>query len=200
MLGLVLSGGQEVAVSGPEVVYRYTATAASVPSYVFRMRVDGSGSFVETVAGADGAPFESKGELKVSAKTAEAVFAQAEAVKGGGFHCASKAKGIANTGAKVLEFGGGSCTWNFSENKNVTGMAEVFQGMAFTLDEGRKLAFKRRYDRLGLNDEMTFLWDGVKSGQALELGNIAGVLGAIAGDGEVMERVRVKAAELAKMK
>ena len=49
----------------------------------------------------------------------------------------------------------GSCVYNYSDNKNVALLTDTFLGIAFTLDEGRKLDFLHRYDRLGLDAEMT---------------------------------------------
>ncbi len=49
--------------------------------------------------------------------------------------CASKAKNIADTGKKGLTYKGadgqGSCLYNYSENKGVAQLAELFQAIAF---------------------------------------------------------------------
>ncbi len=185
--------------AGAEVVFRFTATISSLPSYVFKVREDGSGSFESTKVAGDGSTQEVKRPLTISAKTAAAIFAGAAAAKEGGFDCASKAKGIAHMGVKVLEFGGGACTYDYSENKAVAGLTDTFQAMAATLEAGERLAFKHRYDRLGLNDEMTSLVEAVKMGRAIEVGNIAGVLRSLVDDGDVLERVRTRAAGLLKM-
>jgi hypothetical protein len=114
--------------------------------------------------------------------------------------CEATAKNIANSGKKTLSYvgadGAGSCTYNYSENKNVTTLTDTFLFIAFTLDEGRRLEFLHRYDRLGLDEEMTELVQAVKSGHALELETIAPVLTSIAGDAAVMQRVRSQATKL----
>jgi hypothetical protein len=198
-LGIMVSGQAAVVESGAPVVrFRFAAVVPTLPSYTFEVKADGSGTYVGSAAGADGRVQEVKQPLVVSEKTAVGLFDAAKSVQAGGFECASKAKGIANTGVKVLEYGGGSCTYNFSENKTLVGLTDSFQAMAVTLDEGRKLAFKHKYDRLGLNDEMTALVAEVKDGRAIEVGLIAAVLESIVKDGDVLERVRGKAVDLLK--
>jgi hypothetical protein len=114
--------------------------------------------------------------------------------------CASKAKNIADTGTKTLSYsapdGSGSCTYNYSENKDVQSLTEIFEGMAETMDEGRQLDHLHRYDRLGLDSAMTFLAEEVTAGHALEVGTIAASLRSIAEDADVMQRVRARARTL----
>jgi hypothetical protein len=64
------------------------------------------------------------------------------------------------------------------------------------MDEGRELDFLRRYDRLGLDDAMTFLAQEVSAGRALEVGTIAVSLRSVADDADVMQRVRARARTL----
>ena len=89
-----------------------------------------------------------------------------------------------------------SCIYNYSQNKNVAMLTDTFQGIAYTLDEGRRLDFLHRYDRLGLDDEMSNFEAQVKAGGALELGTIAPTLAAIVADMELIERVRVQAEKM----
>ena len=114
--------------------------------------------------------------------------------------CASKLKNIADTGKKTLSYsaadGHGSCEYNYSENKGVTMLTDTFMGIAYTLDEGRRLEFLHRYDRLGLDAEMITLSQEVDAGRALELGTIAPTLAAIADDTAVLQRVRLRATKL----
>ncbi len=72
----------------------------------------------------------------------------------------------------------------------------MFLAIAFTMDEGRRLDFLHRYDRLGLDAEMITLAHEVDEGRAMELGTIAPTLDAIAGDTALMQRVRLRAAKL----
>lgn len=119
--------------------------------------------------------------------------------------CDSHRKGMADTGAKTLIYHEAykgdmlSCTYNYSDSKAITELTQLFQGMAFTLDEGRKLEREHRYDRLALDAEMNVLVEAIKAGSALEPGNIAATLRSLADDIEVMERVRVRALKLLEM-
>ena len=118
------------------------------------------------------------------------------------FHngCESKARNIANTGAKTISYTGpdgtAQCTYNYSENKAVAGLTDTFQGIAATLDEGRTLDLKHKYDRLGLDREMAALIDAIHEGRAVEVATIAPVLQSLRDDPQVMERVRKRAAGL----
>jgi hypothetical protein len=114
--------------------------------------------------------------------------------------CDSKAKNLANTGKKTLTYAGpdgrGSCVYNYSDNKNVTALTDMFLAIAFTMDEGRRLEFLHRYDRLGLDAEISSLAHEEKEGRAMELGTIAPTLSAIEGDTALIQRVRLQAGKL----
>jgi hypothetical protein len=114
--------------------------------------------------------------------------------------CASKAKNIADTGKKTLTYtgadGSGSCTYNYSENKTIDTVTSTFQGIASTMDEGRRLEFLHKYDRLGLDAEMISLTQEAEAGRALELGTIAPTLAVIADDTAVIQRVRLRAQKM----
>lgn len=143
-------------------------------------------------------PFQSS--VTVTSATASRVFALTQKLNRFNSVCASKAKNIADTGIKVLTYtgpdGSGSCTYNYTENKDVQTLTGIFQGIAETMDAGRNLDHLHRYDRLGLDSAMSFLAQEASEGHALELGTIASSLGSIAADPELMERVRTKAKSL----
>ena len=75
-------------------------------------------------------------------------------------------------------------------------LADIFQAIAFTMDEGRKLDFLHRFDRLGLDAEMETLAQEYADKRALELGTITSTLTALVNDEAVMERVRRRAEKL----
>lgn len=138
--------------------------------------------------------------MTLSAAMTEKIFKAAQGAKRFSITCASKAKNIADTGTKTLTYTGvdgtGTCTYNYSEEKNVVLLTEWFQGIAFTMDEGRKLDYLHRYDRLGLDAEMQLMVQAIEEKNALELRNISSTLSSIASDTDVMQRVRVRAAAL----
>jgi hypothetical protein len=138
--------------------------------------------------------------MKFAPSTADTIFKTARSLDFFNITCPSKAKNVADTGKKTLNYNGpdghGSCTYNYSENKGVTQLTEMFQAIAFTMDEGRKLDFLHRYDRLGLYSEMDTLIHEVEEKRAMELENISPSLTAIVADEALMQRVREKAAKL----
>lgn len=129
------------------------------------------------------------------------LFQRIQSAAGNHTRCASKLKNIAKTGVKTLTYNpagapGWSCTYDYTDEKNIAALNATFQGLAVTLDEGRKLEQKHRFDRLALDPEIQFLADALKNGQAVEVGIIAPALHSLIDDPEVLERVRVRATSL----
>jgi hypothetical protein len=114
--------------------------------------------------------------------------------------CASKAKNIASSGKKTLtytaEAGTATCAYDYTEDKTIYALTSTFEAIAFTLDEGRKLENKHRYDRLALDPETEYLVNAVQAGNAVELATIAPTLRSLADDPQLLERVRTRAAKL----
>ena len=138
--------------------------------------------------------------MNLGAELTAKIFSTARSLNFFNIFCGTKAKNIADTGTKTLSYsaadGAGTCTYNYSDDKNVTMLTDHFYAIAYTMDVGRRLDFERRFDRLGLDAEMLALEHAVQEKNALELGNIAPTLRRIADDGEVMQRVRQRAAKL----
>ena len=138
--------------------------------------------------------------LMVRPPTAAKIFNAARQLNEFNVACASKLKNIADSGKKTLSYSGadghGSCVYSYSENKSVAMLTDTFLGIAYTMDEGRRLEFLHRYDRLGLDAEMITLSQEVEAGRALELGTISQTLTEIADDMAVMQRVRLRAARM----
>ena len=75
-------------------------------------------------------------------------------------------------------------------------LTTLFESIAFTLEEGRRLAVEHKHDRLALDAELGELLDAVKEGRALEVQSIQPVLQEIAEDDAVLERARQRAKKL----
>lgn len=195
----------------PHVTFDFSRKGLSVPKYQLTLFSDGTGSYqgeqVSWGGGssteATGAPQEFRAPVAISAATATKVFTLSQHLNHFNKVCASKAKNIADTGTKVLSYAGpdgsGSCTYNYSENKDVEALTDIFQGIAETMDQGRELDRLHRYDRLGLDAAMEFLSQEVSQGRAIEPGTIAASLRSIAGDSDLLERVRTRASALLAM-
>lgn len=191
-----------------EIRFQFDRPGVPVPHFILIVDEGGAGTYQADqapVASSDGSVRGQAGlkvdrKIQVSEGTAAKLFQRARALNYFRGPCASKAKHIANTGEKTLSYAGsdgtGSCVFNYSEDANVTALMNTFVAIAFTLDEGRKLEFLHRYDRLGLDEEMNFLTQEAAAGRAQELETIAPALNAIEEDTAVMERVRIAAARL----
>jgi hypothetical protein len=138
--------------------------------------------------------------INLTSGTTAKIFKAARAANHFNIECASKAKNIADTGKKTLSYtgadGSGSCTYNYSENKNIDTLTNTFLAIAYTMDEGRRLEFLHRYDRLGLDAEMISFSQELEAGRALELGTISPTLAVIADDTAVIQRVRLRAQKM----
>ena len=200
-----------VAAGAREVSFQFERAGLPVPKFTIVVHEDGTGTYKGEEApvsgGAHAAALQATSPgraidrpIKLSQPTVETIFKIARSLDRFNIPCASKAKNIADTGKKTLSYSGsdgqGSCTYNYSENKSVTQLTETFQAIAFTMDEGRKLDFLHRYDRLGLYSEMDVLIHEVQEKRALEVGNIAPSLTSIVADEALMQKVRERAAKL----
>lgn len=189
------------------ISFTFDRKGLPVPKYQLTIFEDGTGTYQgEEVQQTTGGTYaataefpsrEFKRPVALSGATAARIFKLSQQLNHFNKTCASKAKNIADQGTKTLTYtgpdGSGSCTYNFTEMKDVQALTDIFQGLAETMDEGRRLDQLHRYDRLGLDAAIKFLADEVTSGHALEVGTIAASLHSIAADPDVMERVRARA-------
>jgi hypothetical protein len=120
----------------------------------------------------------------------------------------AKQKNIAKTGQKTLAYRGRTAdgaqtinhfsTYNYSSNSDVQELTRLFQAIATTLDYGRKLAFKYRFDKLGVDAQLRSLQDMQASHYVEELQAIEPILRKIADDPNMMHINRVTANQLLK--
>ncbi len=191
------------AVAQQQITFRFDrpTPGVPVPHYRFEMREDGGGSYHAEMPRAGSAETQTvEKTLTFSAETVRRALEAAAAMRASETPCASKLKNIADTGMKTVVYRNAeaetTCTFNYTENKGALQLAELFQGTELTLEAGRALDFKRRFDRLGLDAEMIGLAAAVDDGRAQGLETIAGTLRSIAADNDLIERVRVRAGKL----
>lgn len=191
----------------PSVEFRFERPGMAVPRYAITLREDAHGQYrgeqVEAGTQLNSPSVSQQFDIAfvLSPAIAAKIFALSSKLKYFNLTCASLAKNIAATGAKTLHYSGSdgastSCSYDYSDNKDVQALTEMFQGVAETMDQGRRLDFLHRYDRLGLDHAMTTLASEANAGRALELITIAESLRSIADDAAVMQRVRVRATAL----
>ena len=191
-----------------EVSFQFDRTGLPVPRFTLRVREDGTGHYQADQAETPATATSMRGQaaqhidrsVNLTQVTVTKIFKAARASNYFNIECESKAKNIANTGKKTLSYqgtdGSGSCTYNYSEIKTIDTLTNTFLAIAYTLDEGRRLEFLHRYDRLGLDAEMISLSQEADAGRALDLGTIAPTLAAIADDTALIQRVRLRAQKM----
>lgn len=197
-----------IASAVPHVTFAFERKGLAIPKYQLTINKDATviyqGEVVQhaSAAGVSGqmAAQEFNRPANISSATTARIFKLAGQLDHFNKTCASKAKNIADSGTKTLSYAGpdgtGSCTYNYSDIKDVQALTEIFQAIAETMDQGRELDHLHRYDRLGLDAALKGLSDELAEGRALEVGTIASSLNSIATDPEVMERVRTRASAM----
>jgi hypothetical protein len=191
-----------------EVSFQFDRPGLPVPRFTLRIQEDGTGSYQADQGEIAATANSMRGQaaqhidrpIKLSSGTVAKIFKAARSADHFNIECASKLKNIADTGKKTLTYtganGSGSCTYNYSENKSIDTLTDTFLAIAYTLDEGRRLEFLHRYDRLGLDAEMISFSQELEAGRALEVSTISSTLAAIVDDMAVIQRVRLRAQKL----
>jgi hypothetical protein len=107
---------------------------------------------------------------------------------------------VASTGKKTLTYSSpdhhGSTTYDYSENKAIQEITNIFAGVSATIEAGRKLKFKHKFDKLGLEDELKGMESAAQSNNLVELQLIQPLLEAIAADTSVLNIARQRAKRL----
>lgn len=107
---------------------------------------------------------------------------------------------VASTGKKTLRYSDPtrhfSTTFDYSENKAIQEITNIFAGISNTIEHGRKLAFLHRFDKLGLEEELKAMEDAGESHNLAELQIIRATLESIAQDSTVLNIARQRAKKL----
>jgi hypothetical protein len=139
-------------------------------------------------------------EFTMSPATAQRIFKDAEQANyfNGSFDYTRHQ--VANSGRKTLTYADSSrhfqTVFNYSENKAVEDLAHLFQAISNTIEFGRKLEFKHKYDKLGLEADLKAMEDAMEYHNLAELQIIAPALQGIADDASVMNIARARAKRL----
>jgi hypothetical protein len=139
-------------------------------------------------------------QFTMSPATAQRIFKDAQQANyfNGSFDFTRHA--VANTGHKTLTYADPNryfqTTFNLSENKAIADLAHLFLGISNTIEFGRKLEFKHKYDKLGLESDLKAMEDALESHNLEELQLISRTLQSIIGDITVMNIARTRAKHL----
>jgi hypothetical protein len=111
-----------------------------------------------------------------------------------------KKHAVASTGKKILAYADQSrhfaTSFDYSDNKAIQDITNLLMGISSTIEHGRKLQFLRRFDKLGLEDELKAMEGAVESHNLEELEIISPTLENIANDPAVLNIARQRAKRL----
>ena len=183
---------------------RFTVGDAQLEPVQYSLEIlqDGSGSYTAsyTATKASSAALPAKQVIHIHDPLLSQVFLMARKYHFFAIQCQQKHSHVAFTGNKTLAYtgpdGSGSCTFNYSHDQSINQIATELIAVAYTLEIGTRLAQEHRYDRLSLDAELAALQEATQEQRAIELGNIAPELNAIANDDAVMNRARERARAL----
>lgn len=188
------------------VQFHYENQQLRPPKYVITLHEDGSGQFHAEGSPAnpdDPAALPSEAQdrpIQLTAATTQRIFKVAREKKYFAMACDSGDAKVAFTGKKLLTYEGadghGACTYTYSRDQQIQWLTTEMQGVAATLEEGRRLELQHEHGRLSLDAELETLENMVQNGQATELGNIAPILITIVKDDAVLERAQKRARHL----
>jgi hypothetical protein len=107
---------------------------------------------------------------------------------------------VASTGKKTLTYSDParhfSTSYDYSVHKAIQEITNILAGISNTIEHGRKLAFLRRFDKLGLEDELKAMENAAEGHNLAELQIIAPTLDSIASDRTILNIARQRAQKL----
>jgi hypothetical protein len=104
---------------------------------------------------------------------------------------------VAFTGNKTLAYKDGDrdfrSSYNWSANNTVQQLTDLFEGIAETMEFGRRLTYYHAHDKLGLDAELKRMQEMAKDHQLAEIQAITPILKSIADDSNVLNISRRRA-------
>jgi hypothetical protein len=189
----------------PVVQVDFSNPGLSPPQWTIVLHADGSGHFRsqdKKTPNAGMKVIEAPSvdrDIQLSREFAGRVFDAAAHHQWFNVPCESHLK-VAFEGWKTLTYTGpagqGSCTFNYSRDKEIQTLGESMQAVAETILEGARFEILLQHDRLGLDQEMEYFTQAVEDGRAQQVYAIHDILERLAQDNEVLERVRKQARDL----
>jgi hypothetical protein len=142
-------------------------------------------------------------EFEMSAGNRERIFEWAKQARYFAGKIDSGNAKLAFTGTKVLSYQdaqlSNTARYNYSTLPAVQRLTALFQGMASTLEYGRRLSYYHRYQKLALDDELKRMEAQARDNQLSEIQGVTPVLREIIEDASVINIVRARARELLHM-
>lgn len=189
----------------PTVTFDLVWEQATPQEFTIRTQADGPSSYLSRNPTKPVPEGEEKDpdysiDFSMSAKDAAKIFKLAQEAKYFNGDFEYRAHRIANTGKKTLTYADESrhfqTVYNHSENKAIQELTSLFQGISSTIEFGRKLQFKHKYDKLGLEAELKAMEDAADNHNLAEIQVVSSILKDIADDSSVMNIARQRARRL----
>lgn len=190
------------ATNDPVLTVDFSNPALSPSHWTLTLHPDGSGHFRSTMGNVTRSV---RGQMQIpnldrdihlSPPFAEKAFETAKRHNWFNEECESKIK-VAFQGSKTLSYAGpdgkGSCTFNYSRDKEIQNLGDSFVAVSATILEGARLEMLLQHDPLGLEQEIESLVAASQDGRVQQLYAIRDILQRLAGDDNVMEMVRKRA-------
>jgi hypothetical protein len=179
------------------ITFSFNNPGLDPPAYTLVIQANGSGFYRQP--GQSGAA-QIDAPITIDSGLREQLFAAARHSHFFAVECQMKHSHVAFTGQKTFAYNGpegsGSCTFNYARDQQLDQLGEQLEAVVTTLGDGEHLAVLLAHDKLGLDAAVEQLAAAQTAGQALDLGNIAPVLRAIAADDGVLDHTRVLARSL----
>jgi hypothetical protein len=198
--GAVIEGPSVPADAAPPIVVFSQAWPDAMPPY-YSVAVESTGrtTYYSTPKSANsGDPYTLR--FTLSEDSQRRVFDIAKQLKYFQGDYDFKKSKIAFTGTKTLSFHNGKeehqTTYNWSDNLAIQQLTELFQNISETIEIGRVISEKYRFDKLGVDAEMKKLEQASKDKRVAELQAIEPILSRIAKDTGMMNITRRRAEAL----
>lgn len=111
-----------------------------------------------------------------------------------------KKHAVASTGKKTLAYADPNrhfeTSYDYSDNKAIAEITDIFLGISNTIEHGRKLVFLHRFDKLGLEEELKGMESAADGHNLVELQIVAPTLEKIVADRAVLNIARQRAQRL----
>jgi hypothetical protein len=139
-------------------------------------------------------------EFTLSSRNQEKLFRYAKEANYFNGDFSYKKHAVASTGKKTLTYADPNrrfeTSYDYSENKAIAEITNIFLGISNTIEHGRKLVFLHRFDKLGLEEELKAMESAAEGHNLAELQIIAPTLENIGADSAVLNIARQRAQRL----
>jgi len=184
----------------PNVTFSLEFPSGDPPHYSITVSSDGRATY-ESDPGSEqqtGEPYTYR--FTISAADRDKIFNGAKQLKYFNEDFESRKGKVAFTGNKTLAYKDADrnfrSSYNWSNNQAVQELTALFEGIAETMEFGRRLTYYHAHDKLGLDSELKQMEQMSKDHQLAEIQALAPILKSIADDNSVLNISRRRAAAM----